>query len=170
MRAIFAVDPGGSTGVAWGVFNDKADTVVDAMSNRELSGSTTIHLHRIEGSTPAAIIANIRNQTAEVSKLWSRFLLDLPQGAMQIDFVLEHFVLTSAPHHKPGVEGIFPAFLVGSILWEVSPEPVILQTAGKGMKWNKRPHLERYDAWIIGKEHERAAFAHIAARLHDVLT
>ena len=60
----------------------------------------------------------------------------------------------------------YPAvpLLVASIYDEI-----FLQTASMGMKWHQRKFHESYNTWIRGKEHEREAWAHVAARLHKVL-
>lgn len=85
-----------------------------------------------------------------------------------VEFGVEHFVLTGGVVHKPGVEGIFPAFLVGAILASIDDQ-IFLQTASTGMKWHKPKFHKSYGTWIRGKEHEREAWAHVAARLHKVL-
>lgn len=170
--AIFSCDPGPSTGLAWGICDLTADTVVDSMSNRELSGSRTIGLpRRIEGMSPVEVQEAIRHTTSQVISEWSKFVAVgieeyARDGDVEIEFVCEHFILTGGRGHKPGVEGIFPAFLIGALVGQMPEEDLILQTASTGMKWNTRDHLTRYKAWIVGKEHERAAFAHMAARLH----
>lgn len=167
MRAIFAVDPGGSTGVAWGLFDDTAETVKDAMRSRTMSGSATVHCGRVEGSKQE-IQRIVRRQVDEIDQIFVDFTreLDGAKGAPDLEIVAEHFVLTAAPHHKPGVEGIFPAFLLGALMitWQ-DEEEIILQTASTGMKWNHRKYHDSWTTWIRGREHERAAFAHIGARL-----
>jgi hypothetical protein len=173
-KAIFAVDPGGSTGVAWGIVDMRSDTVVEAMSTRTHSGSATITVGRIERMTPKQFQKAVRDQVYAIQRLWEKFTSDAlcefdKHGDVEIEYVIEHFVLTGGAYHKPGVEGIFPAFMVGALIMVNPAEEIILQTAGKGMKWNTRAHLTRYDAWIVGREHERAAFAHKAARIHDQL-
>jgi hypothetical protein len=167
MRGIFCVDPGGTTGVAWGVFDDRAESVATAMLERQDSGSETIHHGRVEGSSQD-IQDIIRNQTADIWELWERFWTDT-RDLENVDFVVEHFVLTNSPHgHKAGVEGIFPAFMVGAII-EMLPVQIILQTASQGMRYHTRKFHTMYGTWITGREHEREAWAHVAARLHAVL-
>lgn len=173
-RAIFAVDPGGSTGVAWGIFQDDAETVKVSMRERTHSDSVTFSSGRVEGKNPAKFQAIIREHVGNVIEYFNWFVAEayMPEyerDGLPLEFVCEHFVLTPSPRHKPGVEGIFPAFLVGALIQAMDVEEIILQTASTGMKWNVRKHLDAYDAWIVGKEHERSAFAHIAGRLHSVL-
>lgn len=169
--AIFSVDPGGSTGVAWGIVNLRADTVVDAMRERTHDGSTTITAGRIEKLKSWPFQQAVRYQVKTIMELYDQFLAEFLResrhGDIDIEFVCEHFILTGGPaRHKPGIEGIFPAFLVGALI-QAHEDEVILQSAGVGMKWNTRQHLDRYAAWIRGREHERAAFAHMAARVHS---
>ena len=170
--AIFACDPGGSTGLAWGIVDLRADTVIEAMANRTHSGSDTITYGRIEKLKSDKFQEAVILQVDHIMSHWDRFLDEYmseyeKHGDIDIEFVCEHFVLTGGQaRHKPGVEGIFPAFLIGALINRIYPDTLVLQTAGMGMKWNKRDHLTRYNAWVRGREHERAAFAHMAARMH----
>jgi hypothetical protein len=173
-RAIFWVDPGGTTGVAWGIFDDRADTVIESMQTRTHSGSATIHHGRIEKAPTGILQGIIRKQVKDISTLFDKFLDDAMKeyskhGDVEIEFCVEHFVLTAGKQHRPGVEGIFPAFMIGAIVREFSDEEILFQTAAKGMKWHTRAYHTKYNTWVVGKEHEREAWAHVAARLHEVL-
>lgn len=172
-RALFVVDPGASTGVAWAIVDDEADTVADAMFHRFYSGSATVHEGKIEKAGGLEFQKIIRSQVHEIVNLWESFcdevMVQINKHGGTIEVVAEHFVLTPSPHHKPGVEGIVPAFLIGALIEALPEEEIIFQTAAKGMRLNNQQKLRGYDAWIVGKEHERAAFAHMAARLFDVL-
>lgn len=167
-RAIFCVDPGGTTGVAWGVFDDRADTVAESMRNRKMSGSATIFHGQPEEVGVMGFQDLVCQHINDLEDLWWPFVGSVGKAVETIDFVVEHFVLTGGVQHRPGVDGIFPAFLVGAILVTFDDE-ITLQTAGVGMKWHKRKFHESYNTWIVGKEHEREAWAHVAARLHNVL-
>lgn len=170
--AIFSCDPGGATGIAWGIVDLRSETVVEAMTERTHSGSATIGAGRIEKMKPPQFQEAIRKQVGDIQKFWDRFVTEFMyeydrHGDIDVEFVCEHFVLTGGRGHKPGIEGIFPAFMVGALIMANPDETLILQTASKGMKWNKRDHLTAYNAWVVGREHERAAFAHFAARVHE---
>jgi hypothetical protein len=173
-RAIFCVDPGGTTGVAWGIFDTRAESVIHAMQTRTDDGSTSIHLGRIEGVTPRALQKIIRDQVASILSIWDRFVSEAMyqfdrHGDVDIEFVAEHFVLTGGSHHKPGVEGIFPAYMLGALIEGTNSEEIILQTASTGMRFDNREFHTKYGTWVVGKPHEREAWAHVAARMHKIL-
>lgn len=168
MISIFAIDPGGSTGVAWGTFDERSDTVKHAMTNRIDSGSATVHRGRVEGTDDLPVIIN--RQTLDIWDLWEKFKKDY-EGIVDTSYiVVEHFVLTPRQYHKPGVEGIFPAFMIGAICeCFAGLHDIHLQTASAGLRFNDRKFHQMYGTWIAGKEHERAAWSHVAAHLHKIL-
>lgn len=180
MRGIFWFDPGVSTGVAWGVFNLKSKLVIDAMKDRLNSGSTTI-------KTDGYQMSHAIEQAQKLWIEWRRFKRQcIVEGRMDPDSVIigaENFVLTPV-RHTPGIEGIFPTYVLGAFegyrhgLFDSSRafgrshrhiSPLVLQMAAKGKKYDNQNHLKKWDAWIVGKEHERTAFAHIGAYLMDHL-
>lgn len=179
MIGIWWADPGVSTGLAWGIFNERAPTVKVAMSYRLSSGSATIYKVTEKGYETE----DIHHQVEEMFKSWVAFKRHCVQSSLldpdQVVCGIEDFILT-AGSHSPGVEGIFPAFLVGGFeAYRLASyaahrprnmrhyTPLTRQAAGKGMKYNKRQILEKWGAWVVGRQHERAAFSHIGAYLMD---
>ena len=45
---------------------------------------------------------------------------------------------------------------------EVVMPPLVLQMAGDAKIYSKTPFLKPAGAWIVGREHERSAWSHIA--------
>lgn len=159
---IFAIDPGGSTGVAWGWYSLDKDTVADAMKERRMSKSVTV-------------TGDEKKQIVTLEYLWHEFCTDhMPGKDEHVELVMEDFSLVPGSH-VPGKEGISPVRISWGFLgyiWGLDgdagdPNPV-WQSAAKGMRFNTQQMLKRWDAWIVGKQHERAAFAHVGARLMDL--
>jgi hypothetical protein len=155
--AIFTVDPGGSTGVTWGVYSLRCSLVKNAMASRTEAGSITI-----EGSEAV--------QVNKLWDLWHTFEAD-NLGARKIELVIEDFILLPKIH-TPGKEGISPVRIAWGLVGYIwgqndlvgDPDP-IWQSASIGMRFNTRQMLEQWGCWIKGREHERAAYAHAGARL-----
>jgi hypothetical protein len=165
-----AIDPGGHTGVAWGLFDDRARLVEVAMREGSFKESATIEGDEYE-------------QMELLYQLWTDFKAECVNVRCldpdKVELVAEDFILKPG-YHKPGKEGISPA----RILWAFEGyrrgraakfrrdkhiSPLILQTPGDAARYNKRTILTSWDCWIRGKEHERAAFAHIGLRMHKIL-
>lgn len=167
MRGIFALDPGGKSGLAWGIFNDKADTVADAMRNGLYKGSATV-------------IGGEAKQIKEIFDFWQQFKEGCVRRHLlepeQVDLVIEDFILLPG-QHAGGKEGISPA----RIGWGFEGYRL-----GRGYGYRRHKHitqavwqpatamryekkLKDWDCWVVGKEHERSAFCHIGARLMKVL-
>lgn len=165
-----AIDPGLSTGIAWGLFDDRARLVQDAMRDGSFKESTTIEGDEYE-------------QMEALFEIWGSFKNTcVNQRCLdpdKVELVAEDFILRPG-HHKPGKEGISPA----RMLWAFEGyrrgradkfrrpkhvSPLILQNPDQAMRYNKRRILGSWDCWIVGKEHERAAYAHIGLRMHNVI-
>jgi hypothetical protein len=166
---IFGCDPGGHTGLAWGIFDPDVE-VGAALRGRMNAGSTTV-----EGSE--------RQQIREIANWWQSFYRQCVTSALlppdRIWFVCEDFVL------KPGeTAGGRDATSPLSLIWGVegyrmgrSDEwfeskrgqkrdrvmpPMILQMAGQAKSYATKARLRDWDLWVVGREHERSAWAHVA--------
>lgn len=165
---VFWTDPGGASGVAWGVFNPAhPDGVAGAIRDRDLAGSTTVSGH-------------VREQIPEISKLWMSFyrvtVLRACIPAERVWFGMEDFI--QMPGTNPSGKH---DQLSSSIIWGVEGyrmgradewaehkrggklihlPPVVLQPAAMGLS-TKDYELKESDAWIVGREHERSAWRHI---------
>jgi hypothetical protein len=147
--------------MSWGIYDMKAGLVKDCMRKRKFSGSVTI-------------IGDEVVQLAQMLTHYDDFVELCDDEEIRCELVIEDFSLVPGSH-TPGKEGISPvryAWVLVGYLWardkSLAPE-VIWQLPGVGMRYNTRQMLTNWDAWIVGKEHERAAFAHAGARLHRIL-
>lgn len=166
-RAIFAIDPGNHTGVAWGIFDITDATVLSAMKARQHSGSITLSGDELL-------------QAETLFDLWQQF----KQGAVtkfhvapeEVELVIEDFSLFPGGH-AGGKDGVSPC----RIGWAFEGyrqgraakyrrgkhiSPAIWQMPGA---LRNRRHLRKWGAWVRGKEHERAAFCHVGERLRHII-
>jgi hypothetical protein len=175
VRGIFCVDPGASTGVAWGIVNERHDGFAyEAVRDRLESDSITV-------TGPE------HDQIRELYRLWTYFKRrSVKVNAMEpnwIDLVVEDFVLF--PGEKPGrdttvaeriawgLEGYRMAMFdrhrphADPPLRHISP--TVWQKSGAAHRFSKKEVLEPASAWIRGKEHERSAFAHMILRTNILM-
>jgi hypothetical protein len=168
MIGIFAVDPGGHTGVAWSIIDEGASTSVDAMRARVNRGSKTL-----EG--PEA------GQIEDLFWLWRDFVQEAQKQVQQneINLVLEDFVLRPG-QHAGGKDGTSPE----RIAWGFEGyrmgqhdalyptdyyHPIRWQMPSAASRWRTREKLTKAEAWVVGKEHERSAYSHMILRLNTVM-
>jgi hypothetical protein len=169
MRGIFSMDPGGHTGLAWGIFDTSA-SIADALNNGIDKGSRTL-----EGDEHAQIEA--------IANIWVKFFRHCVEvrclAPERVEFVSEDFV--QRPGSSGGKEGQSPIRILwgvegyrmgraaefagrrGSKKRVIAPR-IILQNPSLGSGVSRKM-LESYGCWVIGREHERSAFKHIAVRL-----
>jgi len=170
---VFGCDPGGATGLAWGIFNPHAKGgVAEALKTKQCDGSTTIK-------------GDARYQIREIARMWQAFYTvcvrtgQLPPENVWL--VMEDFI------YKPGtVYGGDSSEISTAIIWGVegyrlgtkdewtkhrrgafatSMPDVILQTAGEAKGFCTNERMKEFGIWVRGKEHERSAWAHIATFL-----
>lgn len=172
--AIFAVDPGGHTGIAWGVFNPNAKSLKEALLGKMVAGSTTI-----TGELP--------DQVVEICKLWQSFYESVVRDGLlppeRVFLVCEDFVPRGG-QSGAGKEGISPAFLIGGIdgyrmgrrdEWRRHRRgryfmPLrVLQTAEQAKSHGKHALLKEWGVWVVGREHERSAWQHAALFLQKYM-
>jgi hypothetical protein len=164
------MDPGESTGVAWGIVDERADTALHAVRDRLRAGSTTV-----TGEPPEQVHA--------LYKLWTDFKLDCVARAQLekewVDLVIEDFVLF--PGEKPGrsttaperIAWGFEGYRMGrydSYRRTKHYTTPVWQKSGTAHRWKNREMLEQADAWIRGRDHERSAFAHMILRTNILMS
>lgn len=163
---IFAVDPGGSTGLAWGVFDPHAE-IGESLRGRMKAGSATV-------------TGDIRPQIRAISTRWQDFYRECVQvGQMphtQVWYVCENFLYHGGSYAGDsamistaliwGVEGYrlgrADQWSTGRGRRQVSVPDVVLQTAGDAQAFANDARLRDWGLWIRGKEHERSAWRHVA--------
>lgn len=131
------------------------------------------------GST--TVTGNERTQIREIANLWAAFYRCCVRSCLlppeNVWFVCEDFVL------KPGeTAGGKDATSPVALIWgvegyrmgrsdefkearrgrQVSMPPMVLQMAGQASTYATSQRLKEWDCWIVGREHERSAFKHIA--------
>lgn len=170
MKGIFAIDPGGSTGLAWAIVDETSPTVADAMRKRIDRGSATVTGPEIE-------------QAREILQHWLSFKRQCVQYRLLepdwLDLVCEDFILTPG-RHKPGKEGISPVRVQWAFegyrrsradAWRrpYHYNEMILQPPSAAMRFNHRKLLDSWDAWVVGRPHERQAQCHVGLRIMRTL-
>ena len=176
MRGILAIDPGESTGVAWGIVDDKTrGKAYEAVAERLHGNSTTI-----SGEEASQIRALYR--------LWTDFKKLCVQTALldpkDIDLVIEDFVLF--PGEKPGRD----TTIAERVAWGLEGyrmamydqhrphadpplrhiSPTVWQQSGAAHRFkNDRELMEKAGCWIRGREHERSAFSHMLLRTNVLM-
>jgi len=115
---------------------------------------------------------------------WTAFKRDCVQkGLLEpewIDLVIEDFVLfpgerpgkvTTSPERIAwGFEGYRMAMLDSyHRKWRKHFTEITWQKAGAAHRFNNQKILKQADAWVVGRQHERSAFAHLILRLNTVL-
>ena len=180
MRSIFAVDPGGHTGVAWGTFPVDAGSIEAALAGRKFSGSTTL-----EGDE--------RQQIMDLALLWGDFYRDCTSkqlvSAQDVELVFEDFTLRPGSHGG-GKDGTSPeritwgfeGFRMGAyeqwlkthrktpsfmpaIIWQQPGDSAAFSKPIGGKSQHK---LKDWGVWVVGREHERSAWSHIALRIGKI--
>jgi hypothetical protein len=171
MRGIFAVDPGGSTGVAWGIFNARASSLDEALRNVVYPGSVTV-------------TGRIRQQVREVASLWRAFLAACVNDGLlppeNVEYISEDFV----PGNNAKKETISPLIISWCIegyrmgradQWleagrgrQVYAPATIWQMPGDGAGISNNI-LREAGFWVRGKDHEQSARRHVAFRVSSIL-
>jgi hypothetical protein len=162
------MDPGGSTGLAWGIFDETA-SISDALSRGIHKGSATV-----EGDEYQQIV--------EIARHWMEFyrlcVLTCMLPPENVEFVSEDFIertdLRGKKHQSPirilwGVEGYRMGRAAEFAGRRTSPRRVyaprvILQHPSLGSAVDSK-RLRAYGVWVVGRQHERSAWRHIIVRL-----
>jgi hypothetical protein len=168
---IFAVDPGGKTGVAWGIFDPGAPRGVrESLRNKLRAGSDTIQ-------------GDERHQISQIANSWMEFYnLCVRQGQLppqNVWLVVENFIYTGASYSGKS------AAISTSLIWGLEgyrmgrrdewlkhkrgksyfPQ-MYLQLAADAHQFGTDELLKDTGLWIPGREHERSAWRHVATFLN----
>jgi hypothetical protein len=162
------MDPGGHTGLAWGIFDETA-SIPDAIAKGVDKGSLTI-------------TGDEYDQIGQIAAEWRRFYKRCVEYRLldptRVEFVSEDFIertdLRGKEHQSPirilwGVEGYRMGRADEFAGRRHSPRKVycprvILQHPSLGSAINPK-RLRAYGCWVVGKDHERSAWRHIIVRL-----
>jgi hypothetical protein len=167
--AVFAIDPGGATGIAWGIF-DPAASIEDALRGRMNAGSATVS-------------GDARTQIREIAGWWQAFYRQCVGSAClpseRVWLVCEDFVYAPGVNYEGDSAKISTALIWGlegyrmgrRDQWlesgrgrssKVRMPSIILQTASQAKTFATNARLKDWDVWVVGKDHERSAWQHVA--------
>jgi hypothetical protein len=187
MRAIFAVDGGNATGLAWGVFDDTCDSVAEALASRRSYGSTTTN-RKITRGGKRVYEDEFLEDHLQIEAIYTMFTVfkrecykqDIPLD--NIDLVLEDFILLPGAHAggKDGVASVRITWGIVGYQMGIANEfsrrhkqyhitPVTWQQPGQ-MGRIQDDYLRRNGIWVPGRDHENTAIKHIVVRLNTVMT
>lgn len=164
----FAVDPGGSTGLAWARLRDEG-TIQARLEERTFDGYETIKGHWM---AQARIIVNE----------WLSFQLECKLAGLPAYMVMEDFILTKMKSSDR--EGLYPVWVGAAImgyrngmadayesngLGPAAPVRVVWQQPGQAATYATDDRLRRWGLWIPGAAHvhERSARRHLALFVAD---
>jgi len=158
--AIAAVDPGGVTGVARGLFPvGSAESTTEA-----LRGAVELESWEEEGS----VIDQARSITSELGD-WFGSLNMNGIALTDMMFVIESFTLRQMHADLRPVE--MRAQIIA--LWEVAgwsrPIPTEDQTPADAKTYATDKRLRRWGAWVVGSTHRRDAMRHLLLKVSRVL-
>lgn len=173
MRGIWCCDPGGSSGVAWGIIDETRPRAIDAVAARLSGGSATI-----TGEVPAQVRALFLSWIRFKSTCVNVGLLD----PANVDLVMEDFILRGGPV-VAGRSGTLPLSIAWGFEgyrmgrrdeWAKSHKlshytPITWQQPGAAARFGNKSILQDSDAWVKGREHERTAFSHMLLRANAVM-
>lgn len=174
---VFAMDPGGHTGLAWAILDPAdPDGITGSLRNRMNSGSATI-------------AGDERTQIAEIAAIWAAFYSACVRSALlkpsDVWFVCEDYIYAPGVNYSGESAAISTALIWGvegyrmgrRDEWkEHNPRKtaaipsMILQPAGVAMQFATNARLKEWDCWVVGRDHERSAFRHLAAFLSKYKT
>ena len=166
-HAIFAVDPGNHTGVAWSLVPDMGS----------IKGSLLARL----GEGSATLTGDELCQAVELFGLWQRFRSDAFRSGIpdsNVHLVIERFTLRGG-QHAAGRDGTSPERMAwafegyrfgrySTYRKKKSYIPITWQNPADHA-FATRPRLESWGCWVVGREHERTAYGHLAFKLSKLL-
>lgn len=173
MRGIFCIDPGESTGVAWGIVNaspKSTHTAIEAVRDRLFHGAATV-------------VGEPMEQAHALYKIWTEFKFDCVarhcMDPSSVELVVEDFVLF--PNATPGKNTTAPERVAWAFegyrrgRYETYRKSkhyteIIWQHPTTASRWKRdRKLMKEANAWIPGKDHERSAMAHMILRANTIM-
>lgn len=174
--AVMAVDPGGTTGVAWGVYDLAGGAIPDILAAGEMTGS-------------AQVTGAEEWQAAKIVEHWVDFEMFARHkfGAEPL-LVFEDFILRVG-HGSSERSGLSPVRITslvyglllghhvgtaapwGEDAWEAARRsqmiPWKLQQPSAAKSFATKDRLKRWGLWTVGQQHARDAWRHLALALAE---
>jgi len=167
--AVFGQDPGGTTGLAWGIFDLDLPNIAEVMKQRT-------------DSDQVQVTGDEHDQIRRIANHWHKFFRTaVMRNGLHYSrcyYVSEDFVLRGGDM-AAGKDGTSPERICWGVegyrmgmadLWNqqhrgqskklIIPKPVF-QQAGMAKGYATKERLKDWDCWIVGKEHSRSAWQHI---------
>ena len=177
---VFSIDPGGATGLWWGIFNPHAKSIEETLKARMNAGSCTV-------------TGDERAQITEIADIWQAFFSSCVRSALlppeNVWLVCEDFVYTAGNTYGGdsakistaiiwGIEGyrmgMRAEWLKGRGRKQAHMPPMILQTASQAKQFATSARIKEWDLWEKGfagkREHEFSAMQHCAFFLYKYRT
>lgn len=164
--ALFVIDPGESTGLAWGRFWEQG-SVAERIASRQHFGTTTVKGYDV-------------NQVRTIWRLWQDFQLACAKARIPYELIIEDFILTRLKSSDRS--GLSPVRITSMLMgyrygladgYESAGfgpaqtlEP-IYQQPSDAFSYATNDRLRQWGIWIPGAahEHEREALSHLCLRL-----
>lgn len=176
---VMAIDPGTTTGVAWGVYDPHEEDMASIIATGEMTGCA-----EFAGSEPWV--------AAQCVEAWRDFelLTRVKLGVEVHTLVIEDFILRVGKGMSSAREGLSPVRItsliegllmerhcgtaapLGEQPWELVRElsmpTIVYQQPSSAKSFANRDRLERWGLWEVGARHARDAWRHVALYLAEV--
>lgn len=156
-HGIFAIDPGGTTGVAAGIVDLSGGTVAEALASME------------------------RRKAAEVKGDWLSQALDLRTKFLKWEMDCErygvgvpsrHCVIEDFVLRMPATTTTLTSIWVAAAFHGSIAPPVTeveYQTASQAKSYARDDRIKRWGLWEVGSAHKRDAWRHFALKVNRLL-
>ncbi len=175
--AVMAVDPGGTSGVAWGVYDLNAGSVPDIIASGQMTGCAEVTgaeewqaAKIVEQWKDFEMFARIKLDAAGCILVFEDFILRVGRGSsdraglspvritsLVYGLLMSHHVGTAAPW---GMDAWQSALESQMIPWK-------LQQPSSAKNFATKERLKRWGLWEVGARHARDAWRHVALALAE---
>lgn len=173
---VFSVDPGGQTGLTWGIFNPHAGSIEKILESRLETGSKTV-------------TGDERTQIRDVASTWAAFYSGCVRSALlppdHVWYVCEDYIYAPGVNYEGDSAKISTALIWGIEGYrmgradefknkrgrkEIYMPTMVLQSAGMAKSYATKARMQEWGMWERGhggkREHEFSALQHLVFFLH----
>lgn len=156
--AVMAFDPGGTTGVAWGVMKVE-DTLAATLGGAELAS--------------ADITGEYQQQATKLYDLWTGFkfhwIVELQVPSDCVHLVSEGFSLSKfGSREKVGLYPVWISAMLEGLVWEDGDRVHYQEPSTKSRSTSAR--MKRWGCWERGvSDHRKDAMRHLAYRVNQLI-
>jgi hypothetical protein len=179
--ALFTVDAGGTTGLAWGVF-PRRGSIKSRVSRGKTMGTAAVKLGTPDVAYPLSMMSPETQMGVYIVKQFVRFCEEMVPHKLFPMLVVEDFHLRPGPRGTTKREGIYPVRInaaietalaawlsdrhtrewLGGFEWLVQP---VYQQAAQAKQFATDARIREWGLWVVGSDHKRDANRHLALRL-----